>query len=639
MGQHFSSVHASAFVTEYGSIEAEEAVVPGPRPFEKAEVESDEQSEEDDVVVTFDVSEVHQPMLGFGAALTEASSMVLCNSPSKDKILDDLFLPPDKGGAGITCLRIPIGSSDFALDAFTYQKDSESAFDASREEHLRLPILQDVKRRNPHVALIATPWSAPAWMKDSGRLEGGSLRHDMMDDYSRMLLETILFYERKGMPLYAITVQNEPYYETSGYPSMLMSPEQQGMLAQMLVRLLRSNGLSTRVVGHDHNYDLAGRCKRMLRAAGGLLDGTAWHAYGGHPCALDAPAIQAGGIYVTEQTGHTNRPKDADFNGDIDWMMRNVIMGPVLHGARCGLAWNVALDEDFGPRVPGGPTNCRGVVEVQKCGTHARGPEFYGLMHFCHATAADEGETCWRVGTSTSASSISAVGFVSTGGKVSLVLQNSSDDVAIVSIRCSQADETVIRFVVPPRSLLSAKGYTYPVDGHVCFPSDELRLPVSEFSFPPAFALRSVSNGTFVAAHGEIEDLVYQSRSRCVGEWETWRVIEVKRRVFVFKSFHNTYLARRDDYSLCQVDNEEDASHFLVFVLPTGRVCLNTDRGSMIVRSWNDLPAIEMAKHAPNTTFDVVALDETMSKRLKQRVRDRLFIANYDFCHRWRAYF
>eukprot|EP00928_Gymnodinium_smaydae_P021451 TRINITY_DN18369_c0_g1_i1.p1 TRINITY_DN18369_c0_g1~~TRINITY_DN18369_c0_g1_i1.p1 ORF type:complete len:661 (-),score=96.78 TRINITY_DN18369_c0_g1_i1:199-1941(-) len=573
-------------------------------------------------------------MLGFGAALTEASALLLNNSPSKGKILDDLFLPPEQGGAGITCLRIPIGSSDFAIDAFTYQADSESDFDASREERLRLPILREIKARSPKIALIATPWSAPAWMKDSGRLEGGTLRDDMVDDYSRMLLETILFYEKKGMPLYAITVQNEPYFQTEGYPSMLLSAQQQGMLARTLVYLLRTNGLSTRVLGHDHNYDLAVNCQHMLRAAGGVLDGTAWHAYGGQPTALDAPAIQkAGGIYVTEQTGHTKRPQDADFHGDIDWMMKNVIMGPVLHGARCGLAWNIALDDEFGPHVPGGPTDCRGVVEIRKDGSHARGPEYYGLMHLCHATTTPQGETSWRVSTASSDPNVvSAVGFISTNHTVSLVLQNSGDDDLKVAVKSSESDEVIVSFMIPGKSLLSAHGYEHSLALNPHFPSDELRVPLCTYSFPRAFGLRSVSHGTLLAAHGDEDDVIYQSDADEVGEWEMWTTEEVSERVFVLRSMHNTYIGRDDDHCLCQVRSREDAAHFLVFVLRSGRICLNTDCGSLVIPSSSETPTVEMAYHSPDTALDVVEVDEGLVQRMLHRMNDKLYMAKFLMC-------
>jgi len=564
--------------------------------------------------------------LGFGAALTEASLMVLYRSPTKDQILDDLFLPPAQGGAGISCLRIPIGSSDFATEvmggAFSYQDSAEAEFDASREERLRVPSIKEILRRNPSIALIATPWSAPAYMKTSGKLQGGSLREEYYEDYCRLLLETLLFYKRAGIEFFALTIQNEPYHETPDYPSMVLDPNQQADLANELVPLLRRNGFDTRVLGHDHNYDLVEDAKKMLKRAGGVLDGTAWHAYSGDPSALKAKEVQALGIYVTEQTGHTNRPVNADFRGDIEWMLDNVILGPVLQGARCGMAWNLALDENFGPVLLGGPKNCRGVVEVpSRGGGHQRGPEFYGLMHMSHATAVSKDDGCWRVAaTSTEPDQLVVAGFTTKRSGCSVVLQNKSDDSLNVTVRVGNSKEAVARFRLPPRSLTSARTLQHLCEG-IRFPSDNLRVPVDVYRLPETFALRSVGRRTCLAAHGE-HSVVYQSDCADPGTWEEWTAVEESERVFVLRSCHGTYAARAADHTLTQVNGIGSATRFVIFAHRNDTVALYSDFGCVHMPEDCAAPQIVHVDFSQYENFHVVELgasDDDEAKWCEQK--------------------
>merc|ERR1719259_1571038 len=123
-------------------------------------------------------------------------------------------------------------------------------------------------------------------MKSSGRLRGGTLLEECVEQYCHYLLRFLLHYKHRGFAVAAITLQNEPYHGDADYPCMSLEPERQAAVARALVPLLRSNGLDTLVLGHDHNYsDLEGAVELLARA-GDVLDGTAWHAYEGKPSAL-----------------------------------------------------------------------------------------------------------------------------------------------------------------------------------------------------------------------------------------------------------------------------------------------------------------------------------------------------------------
>ena len=134
------------------------------------------------VHVTVDDATRYQAMDGYGAALTESSAHLLMGlSPSaRTAALRSLFDPVD--GAGIDLVRLPLGASDFALSRYTYddvpagQTDPSLArFSIAHDEAELLPVLEEAKRINPSLRVMATPWSAPAWMKTNKSLLGGTL--------------------------------------------------------------------------------------------------------------------------------------------------------------------------------------------------------------------------------------------------------------------------------------------------------------------------------------------------------------------------------------------------------------------------------------------------------------------------------
>src|SRR3954447_6348224 len=138
-------------------------------------------------------AERHQAMLGFGASLTESAAHLIMGLPAAERrrLLDDLFSP--SRGIGLSYLRVPVGSSDYVASL------PFATFDLARDERAVLPVLLAAKRRNPRTRIMGTPWSAPAAMKDSGSLSGGSLRWDALGTYADYLVDFIGAYARAGV--------------------------------------------------------------------------------------------------------------------------------------------------------------------------------------------------------------------------------------------------------------------------------------------------------------------------------------------------------------------------------------------------------------------------------------------------------
>jgi hypothetical protein len=155
----------------------------------------------------------------------------------------------------------------------------------------------------PQLLLFASPWSAPAWMKEGGAMEGGWLKEEYYDAYARYLLKFIQDYAAHGVSLHAITVQNEPLSVNARYPTTLMLPHAQiQLIALHIGPLLLNHSSRVRIWGWDHNFDGGGMeyPQQLLRsAAREFIDGIAFHNYAGGPAAFTNRNRLATSKYVT----------------------------------------------------------------------------------------------------------------------------------------------------------------------------------------------------------------------------------------------------------------------------------------------------------------------------------------------------
>ena len=120
--------------------------------------------------VTFNTTLTHQEMMGFGGAMTGSAAFIIFNHAKRDQIMNKLFAPIEKGGIGISMLRIPVSLlSDFmAEEAYTYSQKNDynlDSFSIDKDNEYFIPILKQALSINPQLKFIATPWSAPGWMK------------------------------------------------------------------------------------------------------------------------------------------------------------------------------------------------------------------------------------------------------------------------------------------------------------------------------------------------------------------------------------------------------------------------------------------------------------------------------------------
>jgi len=330
----------------------------------------------------------YQKMDGFGCALTGGSAQLLNSMPEaeKAKLLQELFSTGEEA-IGISYLRISVGASDLDEKVFSYDdplsgKDDPSlaGFSIAPDKQALIPILKRILAINPEIKLLASPWSAPAWMKTNRQAKGGSLKTEYYGVYARYLAEYIKAMRLEGIEIDALTIQNEPL-NPDNTPSMFMPAETQALLIKKyLGPAFKKEGIKTKIVLYDHNCDRPEYPLEILadRRARGYIDGSAFHLYGGKLEAMSEvhKAYPDKNIYFTEQWvgGPSN------FAADLKWHLGTLVVGAVRNWSKTVLEWNLASDPEYKPHTEGGCDKCQGALTIGP-GILKRDVAYYVLAH------------------------------------------------------------------------------------------------------------------------------------------------------------------------------------------------------------------------------------------------------------------
>lgn len=329
-----------------------------------------------------------QVFRGAGAAMTESAASVLSGLPTaqRDQVMGRLF--DGTNGIGLSMLRLPLGATDFSFGSWTYddldpgRTDPELlSFSTSRDERTTRPLIRQATQLQPQLSVLATPWTAPAWMKTSGNLHGGSLRAEYARPYAHYLARAVSEHRAAGIPITAITLANEPQHDTPWYPSMGLTAAQSLDIAAELPSALRAEAVEElQVMGYDHNWDDTDYPSALLRDPVGssTFDGVAFHCYAGQPAAQQvvADAFPSHEVWMTECSGGDWA---TDFGSNLAWNAHHLIIGNLRASGSSLLLWNLALDPRNGP-TNGGCSNCRGVVTADPATGEVRyNVEYYVL--------------------------------------------------------------------------------------------------------------------------------------------------------------------------------------------------------------------------------------------------------------------
>ncbi|KAF8335813.1 glycoside hydrolase family 30 protein [Cantharellus anzutake] len=336
---------------------------------------------------------VYQQMDGFGASLTDSAAYVLKllkqnDSSSYSSLLSMMFNPKDgANSAGISFIRIPLGSSDLSLSAYSYddvasQDPNMQSFTLDTLPSIVLEVVCDIQLINPYVKYYFVPWSPPGWMKDSNSLLGGSFQSAFTDAYAKYLFRSIMAWQAKGIPPFYISIQNEPLYNNPTYPTALISANDSAQIAIRLRKLLDGQGFtSVKILGYEDNWDSLDYANSVLSTGSSAYSGVAFHCYAGDPSIMSQmqESWPNTWIYQTECASTTG----TDWWSDIKWQTERIWIGSPNYYSRTAAMWSLAGDPSGGPLLPG--TNscgqgCRAMVSIVGS-NYTLNQEFYGLAH------------------------------------------------------------------------------------------------------------------------------------------------------------------------------------------------------------------------------------------------------------------
>jgi len=381
--------------------------------------------------IVLDPGTTKQQVLGFGGAMTDATCYVLSQLAESERhsVMHDLFAP---GEMALTVCRTCIGASDYSRSAYTFdesdQPDPElKRFSIDHDRGYILPVLRDARKVNSELFLFSSPWSPPGWMKSGGSMLGGAMRKHSYEPYARYFLKFLEAYKAEGVPIDAVTVQNEVDADQDGrMPACLWGQEYEiEFVKSYLGPLLRKAGSPTKIWVLDHNYNLWGRAVDELSDpdAYEFIDGIAWHGYAGDVSAMTRvhDAFPRKNAYWTEGGPDYTAP---DYQTDFaQWA--ETFNGIFQNWARSITAWNIALDEKGKPNI--GPFSCGGMITIDSA-THkvTRSGQYWAFAHYSkHVRRGAKVIATNGVGTdAANTAQVSHAGFRNPDGSFVVVLAN-----------------------------------------------------------------------------------------------------------------------------------------------------------------------------------------------------------------------
>ncbi|WP_168801739.1 discoidin domain-containing protein [Glycomyces buryatensis] len=334
----------------------------------------------------------YQRVEGFGAAMTDSSAWLIDQLPAskRNQLMGKLFNPST--GIGLSLLRTPMGATDVNVGGnYSYddmppgEADPTLAnFSIEHDVPYIIPALQQAQTLNPDIKIMANPWSPPGWMKTSDSMIGGTLKDEYYTTLADYFVKYIQAYSDAGIPISYVSPQNEPMGIPT-WPGMFMNAYQETRLVEEIGRAFEANGISTKILAWDHNWDVPSYPETVFNdpVASQYAVGTGWHIYSGRPSHQtlthnDYPHKEQ---FLTEATGGVwQADKQAGFEEALDtW-----VIGTMRNWGNGAMLWNIALDPDRGPlnSDTNGIGVMRGLVTIDPTnGLVSYNEDYYALAH------------------------------------------------------------------------------------------------------------------------------------------------------------------------------------------------------------------------------------------------------------------
>jgi glucosylceramidase len=398
-----------------------------------------EPTSEGRMYVWVDPTKTFQTFLGIGGALTDASAETLAKLPAaqQEEVLAAYFDTDD--GIGYTLARTNINSCDFSSASYTYVDEGDrdlTSFSIAPDLRFKIPLIKRaMAAADDELKLFASPWSPPAYMKDNNdMLHGGKLLPDYYDAWALYYTKFIKSYESEGVPVWAITIQNEPMATQIWESCIYEADEERDFLKNHLGPTMVREGLAdVRIIVWDHNRDL------IIERAQAIFDdpeaaqyawGIGFHWYedwsGGVQMYDNVELVHQ--LYPDKHIVFTEGTP-ANFEPDAydRWDLGEDYGRSMIHDFNTGTVgwtdWNILLDEEGGPNHVG--NFCFAPIHADtRTGELFYTNSYYYIGHFSKFIRPG----AKRIMVAPSRSMLLATGFVNEDGSVIVVVMNQHDE-------------------------------------------------------------------------------------------------------------------------------------------------------------------------------------------------------------------
>ncbi len=393
---------------------------------------------EDQPCVFVDPAQTFQEFIGIGGALTDASAETFAKLPAKrQEELLQAYYHPEKG-IGYTLARTNINSCDFSSGMYTYVGEGDRelrTFSIAPDERFKMPFIRKaMAAAGGRLGLFVSPWSPPAWMKDNNSmLQGGKLMPEYYESWANYFVKFIQAYEKAGIPVWGLSVQNEPMAKQTWESCIYTAQEEADFIKGHLGPALEKNGLANKkLIAWDHNRDLI-----YQRASTYLSDpetaryiwGIGFHWYevwtGGRQyenVKRVAEAFPEKKLLLTEAC---NFPFSWDTFDEWAWgeQYGENMIHDFNNGAVAWADWNILLDEKGGPNHVG--NFCFAPVHAKtEEGTLHYMNSYYYIGHFSKFIRPG----ARRIVSSSSRAQLLTTAFLNTDGSIAVVVMNPTEE-------------------------------------------------------------------------------------------------------------------------------------------------------------------------------------------------------------------
>jgi glucosylceramidase len=393
---------------------------------------------ESEISVFVNPAKTFQTIIGIGGAITDASAETFAKLPdNKKQELLDAYYDKTKG-IGYTLARTNINSCDFSSGSYTYVAEGDKdlkTFSIDHDKTYRIPLIkQAIKAAGNQLLLFASPWSPPAFMKDNNNmLRGGKLLPGCYDAWANYYVRFIKAYEKEGIPIWGITIQNEPMATQKWESCIYTSEEERDFLKNYLGPIMNKQGLGDKkIIVWDHNRDLINQRASTIfndPEASKYAWGIGFHWYetwaGGDPMydnvAKVHEAYPSKKILFTEGCAESFNPEKY-----YNWTNGEKYGRSMINDFNAGTSgwtdWNILLDEKGGPNHVG--NFCFAPVHADtQSGQLIYTPSYYYIGHFSKFVRPN----AKRVSSASSRSPLLSVSFINEDGKMATIVMNVSD--------------------------------------------------------------------------------------------------------------------------------------------------------------------------------------------------------------------